>query len=414
MSDVAEVSDGSEVDTRSPFLRLLTTRGFLALFVSNTLGFGGEQMRLTAQSWWILDEGGTNTEVGLAAGLRVIPVVLISLYAGVMIDRNGGKRVLVVERILLVLLALATALLLLWDGVEVWHIVAISTIAGTTIAIGMPATQTLAPEIVPTELRPRANLFNQVSFSAGRSLGPLFASVLIAAKNTVWAFYGLTVVYLLTTLVTLRLPPSKPGRTGSGSAITQIVEGVRYMRRTPVVLWLLILQGFSLIFWGFAFPLVPALAKEVLDTSEVQFGWMWGVLAIGQALTAVLLGWLGTPKRQSLSLIFAAVIFGSGLVLLGFTESYWLALVYLFVMGLAFPLWVAPIATLLQNFTAVEFRGRVMAVNAIALQSMSLSWILGGFLLDAVGVPATGVIAVAGGGSIVLIVLVASPDLRRA
>ncbi|MBT4942940.1 MAG: hypothetical protein HON31_02900 [Chloroflexi bacterium] len=60
MSDVAEVSDGSEVDTRSPFLRLLTTRGFLALFVSNTLGFGGEQMRLTAQSWWILDEGGTD------------------------------------------------------------------------------------------------------------------------------------------------------------------------------------------------------------------------------------------------------------------------------------------------------------------------------------------------------------------
>jgi MFS family permease len=378
------------------------------------LGFSGEQMRIAAQSWWILGEGGSNTEVGLAAGLRLIPVILISLYAGVMIDRYGGKKVLVVERILLVLLALATALILLWDGVEVWHIVVLSTIAGTTIAIGMPAVNTLAPEIVPTDLRPRANLFNQVTFSAGRTLGPLLAGLLIAVKGAVAAFYGLAIVYLLSALVTLRLPPSKPAATGSGSAIQQIAEGLRYIRKTPVVFWILILQGFSLIFWVFSFPLVPAMAKEVLDTSEVQFGWMWGALALGQGLTAVLLGWRGTPNRQSISLFAAATVYGAGLILLGFTETYWLALVYLFAMGIAFPLWVAPLATLLQNFTAVEYRGRVMAVNAIAMQSMALSWIAGGFLLDVVGIPTTAVIAVAGGWAVLLIVMIASPDLRRA
>ncbi len=60
-------------DSRSRFRRLLTTRGFLALVVSNGLGFGGEQMRLAAQSWWILDEGGSKSEMGIAAGLRVTP-----------------------------------------------------------------------------------------------------------------------------------------------------------------------------------------------------------------------------------------------------------------------------------------------------------------------------------------------------
>ena len=93
---------------------------------------------MAAQAWWILDDGGSNTAVGLAAGLRLIPVVLISLYAGVMIDRFGGKRMLLVERLLLVALALATALVLLSDGVKVWHIVALSTIAGSIIAIGSP------------------------------------------------------------------------------------------------------------------------------------------------------------------------------------------------------------------------------------------------------------------------------------
>jgi len=51
----------STTEKRSPFKRLLTTRGFLALVVSNGLGFGGEQMRLAAQSWWILGEGGSRT-----------------------------------------------------------------------------------------------------------------------------------------------------------------------------------------------------------------------------------------------------------------------------------------------------------------------------------------------------------------
>ncbi len=73
-------------DTRSPLRRLISSRSFVALFAANALAFGGEQMRFAAQSWWILDEGGSKSEMGLAAGLRFIPVIIISLYAGVMID----------------------------------------------------------------------------------------------------------------------------------------------------------------------------------------------------------------------------------------------------------------------------------------------------------------------------------------
>ena len=183
-------------DPRSRFRRLLTTPGVVALVATFALGFGGEQMRLAAQSWWILAEGGSNSAVGLAAGLRVIPVVLISLYAGVMIDRFGAKRVLRAERLLLVALALATALVLLSDGTKVWHIVTLSTIAGATIAFGMPAVQTLVPEIVPAQLRSQANLLIQVGPAAGRTFGPLLAGILIAARNAATAFLGLTAVYV--------------------------------------------------------------------------------------------------------------------------------------------------------------------------------------------------------------------------
>ena len=399
-------------DTRSRFRRLLTTRGFVALVTANALGFGGEQMRIAAQSWWILDEGGSNTAVGLAAGLRVIPVVLISLYAGVMIDRFGGKRVLLVERWLLVALALVTALVLLSDGAKVWHIVALSTIAGATIAIGFPATETLVPEIVPINLRQSANLLNQIGPSAGRTFGPFLAGMLIAVRDAATAFFGLVAVYAVAVVVTMRLPASRAGAAAPGSAIQQIADGLRYIRRTPVLFWLLFLLTFSIMFLAMLFPLVPAIAVEVLDTSEVQFGWMWGALAIGQGSTAILLASIGGFRRNGAAMVAAVLIFSAFFVPFGLTHTYWLALVFLFGMGLAFPLWVATSVTLLQNFTAPEYRGRVMAVYAMATQSISVSWLLGGWLLDVIGIFPTVLVAVVGGWTVLMTAMIASKELR--
>ena len=369
-------------------------------------------MRIAAQSWWILDQGGSNTAVGLAAGLRVVPVVLISLYAGVMIDRFGGKRVLLVERWLLVALALATALVLLSDGVQVWHIVALSTVAGATIAIGLPATQTLVPEIVAPDLRPSANLLNTIGPAAGRTFGPLLAGILIAVRNAATAFFGLTAVYVAAVVVTMRLPASRVGAAAPGSAIQQIADGLRYIRRTPVLFWLVFLVTFSYIFLAMVFPLVPAIAVEVLDTSEVQFGWMWGALSVGSAMTAIMLASLGGVRRNGAALVAAALIFCAFLVLLGLTHTYWLALVFLVGIGIAFPLWIAATATLVQNFTAPEYRGRVMAVYAMATQSISASWLLGGWLIDTIGIFPTVLVAVGGGLAVLMTAMIASKELR--
>jgi MFS family permease len=189
-------------NARSPLRRLFTSRSFVALFGSNALGFGGEQMRLAAQSWWILDEGGSKTEMGLAAGLRIFPVIIISLYAGVMIDRIGGKRVLILERMILIVLAIITGAILLFDQVEVWHIIILATLAGSTIALGEPATETLVPEVVPEELLQSANSMNQMGHALGRTLGPLAAGILIAVKSAALALFGLAIVYAVALIAT--------------------------------------------------------------------------------------------------------------------------------------------------------------------------------------------------------------------
>ena len=107
-------------------------------------------------------------------------------------------------------------------------------------------------------------------------------------------------------------------------------------------------------------------------------------------------------------------MFGLGLAGFGLSDTYWLSLVFLFVAGIGFPLWVTPVVTLLQDHSVPEYRGLVMAVYTIPLQSVSIGWMLGGVLMDLIGNYPTVLVSVFGGWVVGGVALVASRDFRRA
>jgi len=370
-------------------------------------------MRLAAQSWWILDQGGSKTEMGIAAGLRVIPVVVITLYAGVLIDRVGGRRVLILERAVLIFLAAITGLILLFDQVQVWHVIVLSTIAGSTIALGTPATQTLVPDVVPKDLLQPANSMNQLGNAVGRTLGPLAAGVPIAIRSAALALFGLAIVYGVALLATFGIAArGSRSSTSSDSAGRQIIDGFKHIRQNPVLFWTLF-SGFSVIFYGMIFPIVPVYARDVFEVDEVKFGLMWGALAVGQATGALFIASRGGLPRKTVSIVIGSLIFGVGLIGFGLSESYLLSLVFLFINGIGFPLHVTSWLTLLQQHSKPEYRGRVMAVYAIAMQGVSLGWLLGGISLDVLGNFETILLVVAGSMTVILLPVLLSRDIRR-
>ena len=238
--------------------------------------------------------------MGLAAGLRIFPVVIISLYAGVMIDRIGGKRVLIFERMILIVLAIVTGAILLFDHVEIWHIIVLATLAGLTIAMSEPATETLVPEVAPEELLQPANSMNQLGHALGRTLGPLAAGILIAIKSAALALFGLAVVYAVAMIATfgIKTKPKPLVETESESTTRQIVDGLQYVLRAPILRWT-ILMALCVIFFAMLLPIIPVYAREVLEVGEVKFGWMWGSVAIGQATGALIIASRGGFKKLS-------------------------------------------------------------------------------------------------------------------
>lgn len=178
--------------------------------------------------------------------------MIITLYAEVLIDRVGGKRVLILERILLIFLAVITGLILLFDQVEIWHIIVLSTITGSTIALSLPTTQSLVPQVVSEEDRQAANSMNQLGYATGRTLGPLEAGILIAVRSAALALFELTVVYGAALIATFGISVKHQRKPSKDSAFRQIVDGLAYARRTPVLLWT-ILMAFSTIFVAMIF-----------------------------------------------------------------------------------------------------------------------------------------------------------------
>ena len=406
-------SEPTSEDKRSPIRRLISSRSFVALFAANGLAYGGEQMRLAAQSWWILEEGGSKSEMGLAAGLRFIPVLVISLYAGVMIDRFGGKRMMIIERAFLIFLAIVTATILLFDSVEIWHIVVLSTLAGSTIAFGLPAQSTMVAKVVPKDLLQPANSMSQMGDALGRTLGPLLAGILIAAKSAALALFGLAIVYSLSLIAIFGIRVKHTPLTSSGSAISQIRDGLRYIGETPILKWTVIIST-ALMFFGMIFPVVTVYAREVLEVDEVRFGWMWGVLAIGQVAASMAIVTTGGFKKLSRGMVSGVFVFGVGFIGFGLSGNYYLSLLMLFITGLGFPMWTSSIRTMLQTHSKPEYIGRVVAVFAISSQGISVGWILGGALMDAIGNFETILVSVFGGLTIVLITMISSKEFRNA
>jgi MFS family permease len=365
-----------------PVLQLFRSP-FKWLFFGNLLSAIGFELRLMAQSWLILELGGSQVWVGAATGLRVVPFLLASLVAGVLIDRIGGRTILLWDRLGLLLLAAATYAIVALGVAQVWQVVALSIAVGGVIALGMPSATTLVSELVPPHQLQTANSLNTLGYSIARALGPMGGGVLIATVGLSAPWVALMLLFALSALCTLQLPKVEK-IPATVSAWTSLVAGFNYVRSHPIVSRVMLI-AFSIIVGSSVMPIWPIYARDRFDVGGTGFGYMMAAFALGQGISALYVANRRQWTRLSTPILCASMIWGTTMIAFGFSTSYPLTLAVLFVMGTAVPLWVTSVVTILQTQTDRPMLGRVMAVYAMSMQVGMIGALFGAWLGQLIG-----------------------------
>ena len=326
--------------------------------VSNT----GSWMQRVAQDWLVLQlTHDSGTALGITTGLQFLPLLLFSLWGGVIADRYPKRRILMVTQSVMGVLALILGVLASTGSVRIWQVYVLAFGLGLVTVVDNPTRQAFAVEMVGTEGMANAIALNSAVFNLARIAGPAVAGGVIAALGVPIAFllnaasYG-GVLIGLRLMRTAELRPARRAERGPG----QLRAALSYVRARPA-LWMPMILVFFVSTFGMNFQVTTALmSRTVFHTGAGAFGLASAVLAIGALVGSLLAARRGRPSLRLL--LGTALVFGVLEILTGVMPDYPAFLIALVPTGLAMLIFTTAANSSTQLGTAPEMRGRVMGL----------------------------------------------------
>jgi MFS family permease len=392
---------------RSPALQVFRFRNFRVYFTGQAVSLVGTWMQQVAQAWLVLQvSGGDPLWLGVVAAAQYIPVMILGLFGGILADTLPKRQTLLAAQVVMMTLAAILAVLTATGLVEVWHIVLLAALLGCANAVDMPVRQSFAYELVGPRDVGTAVALNSAMFNGARVIGPAVAGVTIGLFGIAIAFAinavsFLAVIFSLSVMRDDELHRARliPRPRSVGAVRENLVEGLAYVRHTPVVLMAVVVVGLVATFGMNFSVLIPPLASEVLASDAAGYGFLMTASGLGALVAAVILVAGGRPRQIRIG--GGAVLLGVASLLLAFSTSYPLSLLLMAPIGAGGIAMAATANATIQLAVPDGLRGRVMSVYTTAFSaSVPIGGLLSGALASAVGIPMT----VALGGALSLAV----------
>jgi MFS family permease len=346
----------------NPFRPLVVHRNFRLFWSGQTLSLVGTWMQTVAQGWLALELSNSAFVVGVVSAAQAFPILLLSLYAGVIADRYNKFKLIMIGQGLFFLQSA-----LLWWFVATGHVtigwlITLAAFNGIVSAFETPVRQSFIVELVGREDLVEAIALNSGGFNLARIIGPSIAALVIGTLGLQWcfAFNALSYFVVIVWFLMMRLPPWKPVVQGL-SPLEGLKEGLRYMRRTPEVSVLIRVVATYSIFGMPFISMMPVVARNVLQTDAAGYGFLLTCVGIGALTGALTLAALGYRVPRGRLYMASAYTFPSLLIIFSFIRSLPIAAAILLLIGFTMILNSALANALLQSIVPDELRGRVVS-----------------------------------------------------
>ncbi len=324
----------------------------------------GRQMLGVAIGWQLYDKTDSLLALGMVGLVQVVPVVVLALPAGHIVDRKNRLDVSIIANIAAAVCALALALISFTDA-PTWMVYPVLFAAGVAGAFESPANGSLMAQIVPPELFANANAWRASSFQLASTGGPAAAGFLIAAAKSATLVYVLAFLgglIFVIALSTIPRPPTPP--PARGAPAQEVRAGLKFVFGSPLLLAALTLDMFAVLLGG-ATALLPAFQKDVLHVGAEGLGWLRAAPSIGALVMAIVTTRLPPWKHPGRVLLVVVAGFGLATIGFGLSRVFWLSMACLVLTGVFDNVSVIIRITLEQMLTPNRLRGRVSAVHYV-------------------------------------------------
>ena len=399
-------------DLAAPLPALKRHKPFALFWVMRVATTGAFHMQSVAIGWQIYDMTGNPLDLGLVGLVQFVPLVLLAVVVGQIIDRYDRRAVArvcqVVKAICAIVLALGT-----WHG---WlgrdQFFIILLVVGTARAFETPTLHALVPSLVPPRLLPRAVAASATAQQTAVICGPALGGLIYAFGPTT-VYTVCTVVFVAASVLVSLLPRDTRPREKKPVTLANLFAGFTYVRHHPVLLGAISLDLFVVMLGGVT-ALLPIFARDVLHTGPWGLGLLRSAPAVGALAMSVVLAHATIERRAGLFMFATTAIFGLSTVVFALSHSLALSIAMLTIYGATDAISVVIRMAMVQTRTPHDMLGRVMAVNSMCTGT---SGSLGEFRSGVVAAWLGAVWAVALGGLGALIVVALwmrlFPDLAR-
>jgi MFS family permease len=347
----------------------LLIRDYRLIFATILCGSTSNHMRSVTSLYQVYQLSGSSVQLGLAGFFQALPSIVFGLFGGVLADACNRKKLIAITSALNIVPGLALAILTITGTVQVWHINALSVVAGALQVLGGPARQAIVPSVIPGSHLLNAVTTTILLMQSTQLTAPVIAGFVID-------FFGIATSYLVDVVLPVPSVIATLSISASGEVSGErrqvrwhsLIEGFEFLWHTRIILSLLLLDFFAVLF-GFFRPILPIFAAEIYHVGARGLGMLYAAPAIGAVIGSALTLACGDIKRKGVASVVATLFFALSLGLLGISPWFWMGLIALGLLGVTDSVSVAIRRTVVQILAPDHMRGRATGFLTVFAQT---------------------------------------------
>ena len=363
-------------------------RDFRLFWFGQIISLSGSWMQTVAQGWLVYSLTKSPLHLGMVAAANALPILLFSLFGGLIADRYPKRNLLLITQALSIIPAVLLGFLVSRGTVTVWQVAALAAFLGTINALDIPVRQSFLAEMVGKGHIANAIALNSAAFNGARIIGPVIAGLAIAYLGIPACFYLNALSFVAVIIALYRIETRGEIRGRSEGMLRDFNKGIVFIRanRDMKNVFLLI-AVFSVIGLPYI-SLLPIFAAEVFHAGPKGLGFLVGASGIGALTAALLIAARRDIKDKTRFMSFAALTFSAALFLFSLSNIFWLSLLVIMAAGWGMVSYLAVANSVIQITVPDELRGRVMSLYSLVfLGTVPIGNAIMGVAADYLGTP---------------------------